>query len=126
MTIKIERKEKPKRLSKKPKKKKLLDRIGFTNALALLIMLFLATGLAGGFYLAMKSIVTGYTGALMCWTVVFTPIGTALSYQRLLIRARLKIVGRMERVLNTRRQWRLTSKKQMKRMPAIVRPSKGG
>lgn len=77
MTIKIERKEKPKRLSKKPKKKKLLDRIGFTNALALLIMLFLATGLAGGFYLAMKSIVTGYTGALMCWTVVFTPIGTA-------------------------------------------------
>lgn len=54
MTIKIERKEKPKRLSKKPKKKKLLDR-----------------------YLAMKSIVTGYTGALMCWTVVFTPIGTA-------------------------------------------------
>lgn len=55
----------------------MLDRIGFTNALALLIMLFLATGLAGGFYLAMKSIVTGYTGALMCWTVVFTPIGTA-------------------------------------------------
>lgn len=79
MTIKIERKERPKHLSKKPKKKKLLDRIGFTNALALLIMLFLATGLAGGFYLALESIRTGYMGSLLCWTVVFTPIGTACS-----------------------------------------------
>lgn len=33
----------------------------------------------GGFYLAVKSIATGYTGALTCWTVVFTPIGTACS-----------------------------------------------
>ena len=33
----------------------------------------------GGFYLARESIQTGYTGALMCWTVVFTPIGTAAS-----------------------------------------------
>ena len=121
MTIKIERKEKPKRLSKKPKKKKLLDRIGFTNALALLIMLFLATGLAGGFYLAMKSIVTGYTGALMCWTVVFTPIGTAcgIVLSKIVDKSKAENSG-------PRRQWRLTSKKQMKRMPAIVRPSKGG
>ena len=35
--------------------------------------------LAGGFILAWKSIGVGYTGALMCWTVVFTPIGTACS-----------------------------------------------
>ena len=49
------------------------------NRLAIYIMLFLAIGLAGGFYLALKSITTGYTGALMCWTVVFTPIGTACS-----------------------------------------------
>ena len=42
-------------------------------------MLFLAIGLAGGFYLALKSIAAEYTGALMCWTVVFTPIGTACS-----------------------------------------------
>lgn len=42
-------------------------------------MVFLAAGLAGGFYLAVKSIATGYTGALTCWTVVFTPIGTACS-----------------------------------------------
>ena len=41
--------------------------------------MFLAAGLVGGFYLALRSIVTGYTGALMCWTVVFTPIGTACS-----------------------------------------------
>lgn len=53
--------------------------LGFTNRLALYIMLFLAAGLIGGFYLAIKSIAYGYTGALMCWTVVFTPIGTACS-----------------------------------------------
>lgn len=53
--------------------------LGFTNRLAIYILLFLAAGLTGGFYLALKSIATGYTGALMCWTVVFTPIGTAAS-----------------------------------------------
>ena len=42
-------------------------------------MMFLAIGLAGGFYLAIKSIATGYSGSLLCWTVVFTPIGTACS-----------------------------------------------
>ncbi len=56
-----------------------LTSLGFTNRLAIYILLFLAAGLAGGFYLALRSIVTGYTGALMCWTVVFTPIGTACS-----------------------------------------------
>lgn len=59
----------------KPKKK----RLGFTNRLAIYILIFLAAGLAGGFYLGLKSIEAGYTGALMCWTVVFTPIGTACS-----------------------------------------------
>lgn len=54
-------------------------RIGFTNCMAIYLMLMLTAGLAGGFYLALKSIETGYTGALMCWTVVFTPIGTACS-----------------------------------------------
>lgn len=55
-----------------------LKNIGFTNRLAIYIILFLAAGLSGGFYLALKSITYGYTGALMCWTVVFTPIGTAV------------------------------------------------
>lgn len=54
-------------------------KLGFTNRLAVYIMFFLAIGLVGGFYLAVKSIQTGYTGALMSWTVVFTPIGTACS-----------------------------------------------
>lgn len=54
-----------------------LSKLGFTNRLALYIMAFLAAGLSGGFYLATKSIASGYTGALMCWTIVFTPIGTA-------------------------------------------------
>ena len=56
-----------------------LASLGFTNRLALYIILFLALGLAGGFYLAIRSIQTGYTGSLMCWTIVFTPIGTACS-----------------------------------------------
>lgn len=50
--------------------------LGFTNRLALYILLFLALGLLGGFYLAIKSIANGYTGSLLCYTVVFTPIGT--------------------------------------------------
>ena len=37
------------------------------------------SGLAGGFYLAIRSISGDYTGSLLCWTVVFTPIGTACS-----------------------------------------------
>lgn len=53
--------------------------LGFSNRLAIYIMIFLAAGLTGGFYLAIKSISYGYTGSLLCWTVVFTPIGTAVS-----------------------------------------------
>lgn len=72
-----------KRKVKRRKKKKgfihHLVSLGFSNRLAIYILLFLAAGLAGGFYLANESIRTGYTGALMCWTVVFTPIGTACS-----------------------------------------------
>lgn len=72
MTIKIER-------GKRVKKQSHLSKLGFTNRLAVYILVFIAIGLAGGFYLAVESIRTGYTGALMCWTVVFTPIGTACS-----------------------------------------------
>lgn len=67
---------------RRKKKNKMLNhfkKLGFTNRLAVYIMFFLAVGLIGGFYLAVKSIATGYTGALMSWTVVFTPIGTACS-----------------------------------------------
>lgn len=56
-----------------------LSRMGFTNRLAIYILIFLAVGLSGGFLLACKSIETGYTGALACWTVGFTPLGTATS-----------------------------------------------
>lgn len=56
-----------------------LSSLGFTNRLALYIIIFLAVGLAGGFYLANRSISGDYMGSLMCWTVVFTPIGTACS-----------------------------------------------
>ncbi len=53
--------------------------IGFTNAMAVFLILLLAVGLVGGFYLAVLSIRYQYTGALLCWTVVFTPIGTGIS-----------------------------------------------
>ena len=73
MTIKIERgRKKPRRRKKKRQP------IGFTNKLALYLMLFLAAGLAGGFILAWRSIEFQYMGALACFTVVFTPVGTAI------------------------------------------------
>lgn len=60
-----------------PLKNHLLS-IGFTNRLATYLVLLLFLGLAGGFILAVLSIKYQYTGALACWTIVFTPIGTAL------------------------------------------------
>ena len=54
-------------------------RLGFTNRLAVVLVVLLALGLAGGFVLAVMSIRHGYTGALACYTVVFTPIGTGLT-----------------------------------------------
>ena len=53
--------------------------LSFTNRMALYLIAILAIGLAGGFVLAVLSIKHQYTGALTCWTVVFTPIGTACS-----------------------------------------------
>ena len=53
--------------------------IGFTNKLAIYLVILLFVGLFMGFLLAIFSIDTGYTGQLLCFTVVFTPIGTALS-----------------------------------------------
>lgn len=53
--------------------------LGFTNRMAFYLILMLFCGLIGGFYLAVKSIESDYSGALACYTIVFTPIGTALS-----------------------------------------------
>ena len=71
-------------MGKKKKKRqhkllKHLKSIGFTNRLSLYILSFLFFGLVGGFYLGLKSIQGDYMGSLLCWTVVFTPIGTAAS-----------------------------------------------
>lgn len=52
--------------------------LGFTNRYAIYLLLFLVAGMAGGFFLAVMSIRYQYAGALACWTVVFTPIGTAV------------------------------------------------
>ena len=64
------------------KKKGLLNHlksIGFTNRLAVYLIIFLIFGLIGGFILAILSIKYNYTGQLLCWTVVFTPLGTCIS-----------------------------------------------
>ena len=69
-------------MNKKKEKRRLLNHlkeIGFTNRLAIYILFFLLIGLIGGFILALKSIENDYLGSLLCWTVVFTPIGTAVS-----------------------------------------------
>lgn len=58
----------------KPKKP-----IGFTNQLAVKLVRLLSGGLFGGFILAVLSIKYNYVGSLLCYTCVFTPIGTALS-----------------------------------------------
>lgn len=77
MSVKIQMKAgKPVKVySPKPKRKK----VGFTNRLAIYILLFLAAGLVGGFLLAWRSITYGYVGALVCFTAALTPIGTATS-----------------------------------------------
>jgi len=56
-----------------------INKVGFTNVLSIYIVTMLTIGLIGGFVLALFSIKYQYTGALACWTVVFTPIGTASS-----------------------------------------------
>lgn len=52
---------------------------GFTDRIAVCILILLTIGMGLSYVLAIKSIETQYTGALSCWTVCFTPIGTALS-----------------------------------------------
>lgn len=56
-----------------------LKALGFTNRLALLLVLLLTFMVLGGFYLANRSIEEGFTGALYCYTAIATPLGTALS-----------------------------------------------
>ena len=70
-------------MTKKRRKNKRLSKhlrsLGFTNRLAVYILCFLLIGICGGFVLAWRSIGLNYMGALACWTVAFTPLGTAIS-----------------------------------------------
>ena len=54
-------------------------KMGFTNMLAVYLVLLLTLGLGMAFYLARLSIMYNYMGQLLCFTVVFTPLGTAIS-----------------------------------------------
>lgn len=51
---------------------------GFTDTLAVFCLLILAVGLCMAYKLGVMSIEADYMGALACFTVVFTPIGTVL------------------------------------------------
>ena len=53
-------------------------KIGFTNTLAIYLVLLLTFSLALGFYLALESIKAQYTGALVCWSVVVGPLDACL------------------------------------------------
>ena len=54
-------------------------KMGFTNMLAVYLVILLTLGLGMAFYLARLSIMYNYMGQLLCFTVVFTPLGTAIS-----------------------------------------------
>ena len=52
--------------------------IGFTNTLAIYLVLLLTLTLGLGFYLALESIRAQYTGALICWSCVIGPLDACL------------------------------------------------
>lgn len=62
-----------KKLKKLTKKK-----LGFTNTLAVYLVLLLTLTLGLGFYLALESIQAQYTGALICWSCVVGPLDACL------------------------------------------------
>lgn len=62
-----------KKLKKLTKKK-----TGFTNTLAIYLVLLLTLTLGLGFYLALESIRAQYTGALICWSCVIGPLDACL------------------------------------------------
>lgn len=51
---------------------------GFTNKLAVYLVLLLTFSLILGFYLALESIKAQYTGALLCWSCVIAPLDACL------------------------------------------------
>ena len=56
-----------------------LKSLGFTNRLAIVLVIFLLIGLIMGFVLALLSIFYQYLGQLICFTAILSPIGTACS-----------------------------------------------
>lgn len=61
---------------KKPWIVRHFSKLGFTNRMAVAILVIIALGFCGGFYLALKSISENYLGGLACWTICFTPVSS--------------------------------------------------
>lgn len=55
-----------------------MKRPGFTDTLAVFCLGIMTVGLCMAYKLGVMSIEADYMGALACFTVVFTPIGTML------------------------------------------------
>lgn len=66
-------------IKKNTKKKVKKKRLGFTDRMAVSLIVLLFLGLILGYDLAVKSIYAQYMGALACYTAVFCPVGTAIS-----------------------------------------------
>ena len=79
MTRALKKKTKRRKLKKPNKFLEHMKSIGATNRLAVYLVIMLLFGLVMGFVLAVMSIHSDYAGSLICFTVVFTPMGTAIS-----------------------------------------------
>lgn len=55
-----------------------MKRPGFTDTLAVFCLIIMTVGLFMAYKLGVMSIEADYMGALACFTVVFTPVGTML------------------------------------------------
>lgn len=114
--------------AKKSRLLALLEYLGYTNCLGILLVLLILIGLIGGFVLAVLSIKYQYTGALACWTVVFTPIGTAISIvlARIVDKSRAENTGPAGRASSMRPLKPTTSqcRYRSRRAPWTARPSK--
>lgn len=55
-----------------------MKRIGFTNTMAVYILVLLTVCIFMSYDLGVKSVEAEYMGVLACWTACFTPLGLGL------------------------------------------------
>lgn len=55
-----------------------MRKLGFTNKMAVYILILMTACIGLSFILAVMSVQYQYTGVLACWTACFTPLGIGL------------------------------------------------